>query len=135
MPIKITVRVEDGGLVEWLDKAPEQVKKQAKRAVREVSFAGEKAIKVGMPVDTGRARASWGHWTPGDLIKRIFGAKRQDAIWQERDGGLTVIQGTNVSYVAELNEGSSQQAPAGFIDRVARKMARELENQIGRIRG
>lgn len=100
--------------------------------MRKVAFAGERGIKDAMPVDTGRARASWGHWSAGD-IRRIssnadFGPG--DAINQENENALEIEQGTNVEYVEYLNEGHSQQAPAGFIDAIAEKAERELEAQI-----
>lgn len=75
----------------------------ARQVVKSVSFAVERRIKQEMPVDTGRARASWGH---GD-----------DSIWIEEDGGLSITQGSNVEYIIYLNNGHSKQAPAGFIDR------------------
>jgi hypothetical protein len=37
-------------------------------------------------------------------------------VWQVEDDGLSVLQGSNVVYIERLNEGHSQQAPAGFID-------------------
>jgi len=100
--------------------------------LRAVSLAGERGIKDRMPVDTGRARASWGHWTQGD-IRRIsssgdFGPG--DALLREDEGALEIEQGTNVEYVQYLNEGHSTQAPAGFIDLIAEKAERELEARL-----
>ena len=75
----------------------------ARKVVKSASFALEKRIKRDMPVDTGRARASWGHGG--------------ESIWIKTDGGLAIEQGSNVDYIVYLNRGHSQQAPAGFIDR------------------
>ena len=97
--------------------------------LRAVSLAGERGIKDSMPVDTGRARASWGHWSAGD-IRRVSSASDfgpGDAIHTENEGALEIEQGTNVEYVQYLNEGHSQQAPAGFIEVIAEKAERELE--------
>jgi hypothetical protein len=90
-----------------------------KQHVREVSFAVERRIKPSMPVDTGRARASWGHWTPQDIHRISINNPPSpgDALWTEKDDGYTIEQGSNVGYIASLNDGSSKQAPAGFIDR------------------
>lgn len=78
-------------------------------------------MKQAMPVDTGAARARWG--TPG----------APGGIWEEIDTGLTIIQGAQLDpheYINELNEGSSQQAPAGFIDTIAYKAEEELVQEI-----
>lgn len=97
--------------------------------VKVVSFKVEARVKREMPVDTGRARASWGHFTPGDLVGNDE-AGPGDAVWREEDGGLTLIQGTNVEYVEGLNEGNSAQAPAGFIDTAEEWAADELEREL-----
>ena len=75
----------------------------AKKVLKSASFALEKRIKIEMPVDSGRARASWGHGN--------------ESIWRETEGGLSIEQGSNVEYIVYLNRGHSRQAPAGFIDR------------------
>jgi len=124
MPIKITARVEGGQKVfRMLDRADRVTKKRAWLKVRSVALALVRRIKTEMPVDTGRARASWGKWTPGDVQKENADARQEDAVWEERAATLTTVQGTNVRYVAKLNEGHSNQAPAGFIDKAATKAA------------
>lgn len=78
-------------------------------------------VKMSMPVDTGAARARWGvSGAPGGL-------------WEILDAGMTIIQGAQLDpheYINELNEGSSQQAPAGFIDTIAYKAEEELVQEI-----
>lgn len=107
----------------------------ARKAVREVSFAVEKRVKIEMPVDEGRARASWGHWTPGDLAlgKQSGDASAGDAKWVSADGGLTIEQGSNVPYIEALNAGHSRQAAAGFIDRAGVFGQLTLEEELGLI--
>jgi hypothetical protein len=78
-------------------------------------------VKIAMPVDTGAARARWG----------VEGAA--GGIWIEQDAGMTIIQGAELQpyeYIEKLNEGSSQQAPAGFIDTIAYKAEEELIQEI-----
>jgi hypothetical protein len=89
----------------------------ARRTVKASSFALEKRIKREMPVDTGRARASWGHG--------------KESIWKESDGGLAIEQGSNVDYIVYLNRGHSQQAPAGFIDRAFVVAEFEMLRELG----
>ncbi len=79
-------------------------------------------VKIAMPVDTGAARARWG--TPGAA----------GGLWEVLDDGLTVIQGAQLlpfEYIERLNEGSSTQAPAGFLDTIAYKAEEELDQEIG----
>lgn len=112
-------------------QAPRVTKEQAKAAVKGASFAVEKKVKVEMPVDTGRARASWGHWD-GSLLKRANAdSKAGDAVWMVEDDGLTIVQGSNVDYIEDLNSGSSKQAPAGFLDRAAAIGQIQLEVKLG----
>lgn len=76
--------------------------------IREGALETMREVKVEMPVDTGRARASWG-------------SPEAEGIWEESDGGLSIEQGSNVHYIERLNEGSSKQAPAGFINAAAER--------------
>ena len=105
----------------------------AVRTVKGASFSVEKRIKLDMPVDFGRARSSWGHWTPADIVKPGSGASAADAVWRVEDGGLTIIQGTNVEYVEALNAGHSRQRAAGFIDRAGLFGQLTLEEELGLI--
>ena len=129
--MKITATIQDNGLAKRLEGSTQGIKTKVAKIMRAASFAVEKRVKIEMPVDTGRARASWGHWTPSDIV-RAGNWTRKDAHWIERDEGLTIEQGSNVPYIASLNEGTSNQAPLGFIDKAADSGARELTEEIGR---
>lgn len=108
-------------LIEDTSTADRGVAIYARQVMRATSLALEKRIKTEMPVDTGRARASWGHG----------GREPGDSIWREEDGGLVIEQGSNVPYIIYLNAGHSQQAPAGFIDRAALLAELELMRELG----
>lgn len=99
-----------------------QFRDRAKLRLRAVSFEVERNVKIRMPIDTGRARGSWGH---ADAP-----AGAGDNVWQEEDNGMTITQGSNVVYVPVLNEGHSKQAPAGFIDAEYEKGADMLLNGL-----
>ncbi len=99
--------------------------------LRKVSFACERRIKDAMPVDTGRARASWGHWTSSDTNNPE--AKPGDAHWDEKERDLMTEQGSNLEYIEALNAGHSKQAPAGFIDRAEEQAVRVLDQVIDEI--
>src|SRR5687768_11399234 len=89
-----------------------RVEEELWKALRATDVDMERHIKSSMPVDTGRARASWGRWTSADLQRANRDANESDAIHREDRGDLEIVQGTNVDYVAYLNAGHSRQAPA-----------------------
>lgn len=89
-------------------KGPDAMRERVRLRIREGALETLREIKVEMPVDTGRARASWG-------------SPEAEGIWEESDGGMSIEQGTNVHYVERLNDGSSKQAPAGFINAAAER--------------
>ena len=70
-------------------------------------------VKQQMPVDTGRARADWGS-SP-----------------EFNESELETVHGSRLVYVPFLNEGWSQQAPAGFIDAIVLRMGIELSADLG----
>ena len=99
----------------------EKIKTASKNRVKIVSLRVLGRVKVVMPVDKGAARTRWG----------IQGAS--GGIWQELDEGMTIIQGARLDpyeYIAKLNEGSSQQAPAGFLDAIAYKAEQEFIQEL-----
>lgn len=89
-------------------RAADGMKERVRLRIREGALETMREVKVEMPVDTGRARASWG-------------SPEAEGIWEESDGGMSIEQGTNVHYVERLNDGSSKQAPAGFINAAAER--------------
>ena len=108
----------------------ERMRAHARKAVRKVALSTEKRVKQEMPVDTGRARASWGRWSGGTNNPE---ASEADSIWRTEDDGLTNVQGSNVPYIGALNDGHSQKAPAGFIDAAAEVAAEVLNEELAKI--
>lgn len=94
-------------------------------AIRRASFLAERNIKIRMPVDTGRAKSAWGH-DEGPLGTGL-------GIWEEDEQGLSLTQGTKVEYVEYLNQGSSSQAPAGFIDTEAERAGMFAAEELTRV--
>lgn len=90
--------------------------------VRVAAFEAERQVKLEMPVDTGRARASWGHSTAPALPG--------DGIWEEDRNDLTIVEGSEVEYIGPLNEGHSRQAPAGFIDAIGVRVQGSFEDNV-----
>lgn len=93
----------------------------ARNRIKTASLTALRQVKMWMPVDTGAARARWG--SPG----------APGGIWEEEDEGLTITQGAALEpfeYIDRLNEGSSQQAPAGFLDAIALQTIDKLEQDL-----
>lgn len=129
--MKGTITLEgDKELGQAFSRLRDELKPEAVKELRSTSLAVMGRIKREMPVDSGRARASWGQWTSQDIVKASPEAGADDAHWQETDGGLTIEQGSNVPYIKELNEGHSQQRAAGFIDVAFKDAQRLLLNAI-----
>jgi hypothetical protein len=100
----------------------------------------------GTPVDTGWARANW---VPriGEPFKGTAGTREQaeagNVSQADQGAGLADLVGyklergkvyvtNNVPYIVRLNEGSSRQAPAGFVqDAVAKAVRVDLPASFG----
>jgi hypothetical protein len=151
---KVSLDPKMADLIAGLKRVDSVVKETAWDKTLAVSLKMEQEIKDEMPVDTGRAKASWGHFTPQDLVKgsaRIGHGKRitkrtrfqtaegvtsgraqiataGDAIWEEDPSRMMVVQGTNVPYVPFLNDGTSRMPALGFIDRAFERAQTAMES-------
>lgn len=117
--------------------------------MRRFTFRCFQALTSAHPVDTGFSRAGWIPSTqapaPGpttrppvrtdaeDAAKRLF-AKHSDAAKALRDGyklqsGAVYIT-NNVAYVIYLNQGTSAQAPAMFIERAVETAIAETRREV-----
>ena len=105
------------------DKTRDAIKAEVRRA----SFRLKRGVQLRMPVDTGAARASWGATTAPPP------ANPTDGIWEVKRGGFEIVQGSRRSYIQDLNDGSSVQAPAGFIDAEVLKATSSLDDALVRI--
>lgn len=108
---------------------------RADRLTRQVALAADQAVVVGTPVDTGRARSNWiaqigsrapsaiEPYAPGELGSTK--AQNTQAALDQAEGvirgymggkGLAIYISNNVPYIQKLNDGSSAQAPANFVE-------------------
>lgn len=121
------------------------VEENAPRATRRVALAVLQTVVTSTPVDTGRARSNWvvsSSGVPRRSERDAFSpgeggstAEQNSEVaisvgGQEIDryrGQVGITISNNLPYIEALNDGSSAQAPAGFVEtavQVGRSVAR-----------
>lgn len=139
-------------MLQSLKEVNTAVKDEAWKAALDESYHMEADVKVGMPVDTGRAKAGWGHWTPEDLqgvskkitkrTRKVLAIGRRnreqvalssDGIWEEDEAAMTVRQGTNVPYTQWINDGTSNRSGTGHIDGAFERASNRMERVAERL--
>lgn len=104
------------------------------RIVRTAALVVDQVVVLATPVDTGRARSNWlvsvgvprggviEPYSPGNQLGLGENANANGALQQARTAVLVRPEGVpiyivnNVEYLPQLNNGSSQQAPANFVE-------------------
>lgn len=118
-------------LANKMERLAKVIPVNVKRGLRETVLVIDQVLVVATPVDTGRARSNWivgsgpstraiDAYVPGEE-GLTGGANAEAALRQARDfldsTDISVIYlSNNLSYIQYLNEGTSTQAPAGFIE-------------------
>lgn len=112
------------------------VEDNTNKGMRRTVLTVASAVALRTPVDTGRARANWqthiGGPPPGEVgaypkgkagstgaaaaAQAIAQAEGVAASYKAEHSGKDVYISNNLPYIGRLNEGSSEQAPAGFIE-------------------
>ena len=120
------------------------VNENVSRLVRRVALAVDTAVVLATPVDTGRARANWQVGigsaqagtlsAPGDAGQAVSQALAQaQGIISSYAGQGTIHITNNLHYIKDLNEGSSRQAPAGFVEAAIVAGVNAIEESKGSI--
>lgn len=112
----------------------DKIGRNVSTVVRKVALAVDQAVVLATPVDTGRARSNWRvslgspptgviePYAPGAKLGIGENANAAAAIAQaagqvaQRREGQDIWISNNVPYIGLLNEGSSRQAPASFVE-------------------
>lgn len=101
--------------------------------LRKVALAADQAVVSGTPVDTGRARSNWIAQIDSPVQEEIEpyvpgerGSTKAQNTQAALDQAEAIISGykygdeihlaNNTAYLPDLNDGSSAQAPANFIE-------------------
>lgn len=109
-----------------LDRAyKKKVLDRLETTVRAVALVVDHELIATTPVDTGRARANWlpslnvpdvtiiPPAEKGGTVQRTANLERAIESYTLDD---TILITNNLPYISELNNGTSKQAPAGFVD-------------------
>lgn len=108
-----------------------KVVKNLEKTVRAVALVVDAELVRTTPVDTGRARANWLPSLNVPDNRQIDGpASNKPPIDQAIAAyklADTILISNNLPYIRKLNEGSSQQAPAGFVDSALAKGKRAVK--------
>jgi hypothetical protein len=123
-----------------LDKWGDQVPRKVGQIQRAISFEVFKNVITGTPVDTGRARASWfinvaspiravaperPAGTAAAAAAEAESLGRFAEVVPDRVTGLETIYITNnLPYIVRLAEGTSHQAPKGWVEQAVQAGAR-----------
>ena len=116
------------------DRLPAKIKTAANQAAVSISTVVVNDLTVATPVDTTEALSNWivtlgspsssviGPHAPGfrGITKKASAARTNSlavAILANKKPGQIVYITNNVDYIGLLNNGSSSQAPAGFVQR------------------
>lgn len=103
----------------------DEIERKTIERMQKAVLAIDAALVLATPVDTGRARANW---LPSINKPRTVKLKRGDKsgsgalakaqrLVSEIQLGDTFYISNNLEYIGVLNDGHSQQAPAGFVEK------------------
>lgn len=99
------------------------VSREAGKVVQEAALALDQALVLSTPVKTGRARSNWivSITTASDQILEAKSAQAAinhgKAVIKTHTPGKAIHITNNLPYIVALNQGSSAQAPAMFVER------------------
>lgn len=109
------------------------------KTVRAVTISLFNGIIRDTPVDTGRARGAWettvgqaSTSTPERLDKTGSDAMAEVVANTPPGAGQETYIANNLSYIVQLEEGSSKQAPEGMVRRNMDRIERNLKREVGR---
>ena len=100
------------------------IEKNTGGEVRKTAALAGQVLVLSTPVDTGRARANWitsvGIPITEDIedndVSGSATIARNNTTIRAQKSGQTIYISNNLPYIGKLNEGSSAQAPANFVE-------------------
>lgn len=122
------------GFIKVIRNLAEKIEKNAEKTGKQTALAVDQVVVLGTPVDTGTARSNWRvsigpgsgavhpPYSPGKGLGIGETANATAALDQGRSTinrfalGQEIYISNNLPYIKKLNEGSSLQAPEGFVE-------------------
>lgn len=122
-----------------LEKAKQDQLDRAAMVVRAVAMDLYTQLTTETPIDTGRAKGNWSmsRNAPSTGVNDISSPAEANSENRTQAASIKIELGdvvwfsNNVSYIRRLNEGSSKQAPAGFVERAVKIAQGRLEELVG----
>lgn len=114
-----------------MDRLSRQIPVGVKSMVKKTVLAIDQVLVTSTPVDTGRARSNWvvgtgpstraiDAYAPGEggstAGENAQAALRQARAFLDSTDATTIYISNDLDYIEYLNQGTSAQAPAGFIE-------------------
>jgi len=115
--------------VKRMEELGKEIEVGVDRVVAETAKVISSSVIIATPVDTGRARANWQIGLGASVKNAIEDndkggqntiSRNNSAISGRRDDRPVYIS-NNLDYISALNDGSSAQAPANFVQEAAQK--------------
>ena len=115
------------------------------RVVKQAALAVDQSVVLATPVDTGRARSNWivsvgapaggtrAAFSPGSKLGRGESNNASAAIAEgkavinSKPPKAAIFISNNLNYIAELNNGSSKQAPKNFVNKAVKEGAAQIQ--------
>lgn len=106
-----------------IERIAVNIEGNTEKGMRKAALAIDSALVTSTPVDTGRARSNWllnfdspasGTVPPTDGSSALARNQGKVATFS-LDKNVAIHLTNNLPYISKLNEGSSEQAPAGFV--------------------
>lgn len=132
-----------GAFARRIRQRARQVEVGVDRLVKKVGLAVDQAVVLATPADTGRARSNWniGIGRPERGVREPFAPGSKLGIGESQNAqaalaeaqaeiptrrpGQDIYISNNLDYIEQLNDGSSAQAPAMFVEQAV-ETGREL---------
>ena len=121
------------GFSRRMDVLGTRIVQNAASLVRKTALEAHRAVAIGTPVDTGRARSNWlvslgspaTHTVLSSSIQAAFG-QAQGAVAGYKQGDIHITN--NLPYIGRLNDGYSKQAPANFVEDAVNRATQVVRN-------
>lgn len=120
-----------GSFARRIRKVAADIEPAVDDTLRKVALVANQTVIMATPVDTGRARANWQVSIDTEIDSEVDSTNAQGAIARNASvirgyrNGSIILQ-NNLPYIGALNNGSSAQAPAGFVEKAIQAAARAV---------